>query len=104
MRMDISKRPRLVDFKPHLGSDFAVNTLDQEADPQLWKLENIEELPQSPLESLANEDCFILEFSVPAGSEQEFYRFEAPDGAHHNMVAIPVMGIGGGAAMQVVIN
>jgi len=102
--MDISKRPRIADFESHLGDDFTITALEQEIDVQVWKLEHIETLPVPPIESLADEDCFILEFSAAITSDQGLYTLESPDGVSHAMVAIPVMGKAGRAGMQVVIN
>lgn len=103
--MDISsERPRAVDFESHIGGDFAITPLDSEAGPQVWQLEKIEILPTPPIEGLADGDCFILEFAVPEACEQGFYEFKSSDGTLHTMVAIPVMGNSGKAAMHVVIN
>ncbi len=104
MGKDISKRPRIADFQSHLGDDFTITGLEREIDSQVWKLEHIETLPTPPIESLAGKDCFILEFSAATTNGQGFYAFKTPDGVIHSMVAIPVMGRGDRAGMQVVIN
>ena len=104
MSMNISKRPRIADFQSHLGDDFAITGLEREIAPQVWKLEHIEPLPTPPIESLDGEDCFILEFSAATTNEQGFYAIKTPDGVIHSMVAIPTMGHGDRAGMQVVIN
>jgi hypothetical protein len=98
--MDLSGRPRFVDFESRLNQHFKVVAEDG-TDAGRWQLLDCELLKTPPLEVLAGHECFILTFDAESRHwPQGTFRFSGPNGFETQLFATP----GPHNRMQVTIN
>ena len=89
--MDPGERPRQEDFACRIGAAFSVLTPEGGV-AELWQLESCIALEKPALPSLAEVDCFALEFSCPTTTEwaQGTYELGTEDGFKVTLFAVPV--------------
>lgn len=83
-----TERPRLEEFVARVGGSFHAHAHDGRS-AGLWRLERCVELPKPDLPSLADADCFTLEFSTDGTGNQGIYRLQADDGFTAELFAVP---------------